>query len=182
MEDNERQSGFLTALTTEHFVLQTAANGIVSEEGARASLYILALSSSLVAMGFASRAPDVFVPFVATVLPALFLLGVFSAVRLVDGNLEINQLLTHIARIRGYYRSLSQRPNCFSRQAPGAGLKRARGLRCGWDRRSRSSRPPPAWSRSSTASSPAPASLCSPASAYRITASLFPWRSASSPH
>lgn len=56
--------------------------------GCRASLYILSLSSSLVALGFASRSPEVFVPFIAIVLPALFLLGVFTAVRLVDSRLE----------------------------------------------------------------------------------------------
>jgi hypothetical protein len=42
---------FLTALTTEHFVLQTAAGATVSEAATRASLYMPSLSSSLVAMG-----------------------------------------------------------------------------------------------------------------------------------
>ena len=54
MDDKQRQAAFMTALTTEHFVLQTAANATVSEAAARASLYVIALSSSLVAMGFAS--------------------------------------------------------------------------------------------------------------------------------
>jgi hypothetical protein len=58
-------------------------------------------------MGFASRSPDVFVPFVAIVLPAVFLLGVFTAVRLVDSNPESMHCLTGIARIRSYYRTLS---------------------------------------------------------------------------
>ena len=107
MDETARQSAFITALTTEHFVLQTAANSTTSEAGTRASLYIWSLSSSLVAMGFASRSPDVFVPFVAIVLPAVFLLGVFTVVRLVDSNLESMQFLTGIARIRGYYRTLT---------------------------------------------------------------------------
>jgi hypothetical protein len=45
---------------------------------ARASLYVLSLSSALVAMGFASRSRSVFLPFVTTVLPGVFLLGLFT--------------------------------------------------------------------------------------------------------
>jgi hypothetical protein len=104
--DVDRQS-LMSAVVTEHFVLQTAAATTVSEMGTRASLYILALSSALVAMGFAAGSRDVFVPFVATVLPALVLLGVFTVVRLVDALLEYNEYLIDIARIRRFYRSLS---------------------------------------------------------------------------
>lgn len=107
MDEMERQSAFITAVTTEHIVLQTASNSTTSEAGTRASLYIWSLSGSLVAMGFASRSPDVYVPFVAIVLPAVFLLGVFTVVRLVDSNLENMQFLAAIARIRGFYRTLT---------------------------------------------------------------------------
>jgi hypothetical protein len=94
-------------LTTEHFVLQAAASATVADAAARSSLYVFALSSSLVALGFTAQSPDVFVAFAAAVLPALFLLGVFTVVRLVDTALENNQYLTGIARIRGYYRTLT---------------------------------------------------------------------------
>jgi hypothetical protein len=107
MDEKERQSAFMSALVTEHFVLQTAASATISEAGGRASLYVFSLSSSLVAMGFASRSREVFVPFVATVLPALFLLGAFTVVRLVDTTLEYMQCLAGIARIRAYYRTLT---------------------------------------------------------------------------
>lgn len=107
MDDKERQAAFITALTTEHFVLQTAANSTTSEAGTRASLYIFSLSSSLVAMGFASRSPAVLAPFMAIVLPAVFLLGVFTVARLVDSNLESMYFLAGIARIRSYYRTLT---------------------------------------------------------------------------
>jgi hypothetical protein len=107
MDDKQRQEAFMSALVTEHFVLQTGANATVSESGTRASLYILALSSALVAMGFAAQSRDVFVPFVATVLPAVFLLGLFTVVRRVDALLEYNDFLVGIARIRGYYRTLT---------------------------------------------------------------------------
>jgi hypothetical protein len=107
MDDKDRQAAFMSALTTEHFVLQTAANATVSEAGARASLYLLTLSSSLVAMGFAAQTREVFVPFVATVLPAVFLLGVFTILRLVDAAVAYNQLLARMSRIREHYRTLS---------------------------------------------------------------------------
>jgi hypothetical protein len=107
MDDKERQAGFMSALTTEHFVLQTVASGTISEAAARASLYVLALSSSLVAMGFASRSPEVFLYFAATILPALFLLGVLTVIRLIDTGLDSQLALTGIARIRAYYRTLT---------------------------------------------------------------------------
>jgi hypothetical protein len=58
-------------------------------------------------MGFAAGTREVFVPFVATVVPAVFLLGLFTVGRLVDANLEYQQFLTGIARIREYYRALT---------------------------------------------------------------------------
>jgi hypothetical protein len=107
MDDKERQAAFITVLTTEHFVLQTAANATVSEAAARASLYVFSLSSSLVAMGFASGSQEAFLPFAATILPALFLLGIFTVVRLVDTGIQNQRCLTGIARIRSYYRTLT---------------------------------------------------------------------------
>jgi hypothetical protein len=118
-ESGDRQAAFLSALVTQHFVLQTAANATVSEQGTRASLYVLALSSALVAMGFASRDPEVFVPFVATVLPALFLLGLFTVVRLIDAAMEYNSFLTGIARIRRYYRTLTPEAAAYLSAASG---------------------------------------------------------------
>jgi hypothetical protein len=44
---------------------------------------------------------------VATVLPGLFVLGVFTVLRLVDNAIENLQFLAGVARIRGYYRSLT---------------------------------------------------------------------------
>jgi hypothetical protein len=48
-----------------------------------------------------------FLPFAAAVLPALFLLGVLTVIRLVDTALENQQALRGIARIRAYYRTLN---------------------------------------------------------------------------
>jgi hypothetical protein len=107
MDAKEPPPAFVSALTTEHFVLQGALSANTGEVGTRASLYIFSLSSSLVALGFASQSADLFVPFVAIVLPAVFILGVFTAVRLVDSNLEGILFLNSIARIRQYYRTLA---------------------------------------------------------------------------
>jgi len=107
MDEKDRQSAFFSALTTEHFVLQTAANGTISEAAARSSLYVFSLSSTLVAIGFTSRSREIFLPFVAVVLPVLFALGVFTVLRLVDTTLENMRYLTGIARIRAYYRTLN---------------------------------------------------------------------------
>jgi hypothetical protein len=107
MDQKEPASAFMSALTTEHFVLQSALSANTSEVGTRASLYIFSLSSSLVALGFASQSPELFVPFVAIVLPAVFILGLFTTVRLVDSNLEGILFENDIARIRQYYRTLA---------------------------------------------------------------------------
>jgi len=63
MDDKEQQTAFMSALVTEHFVLQTAASATVNEAGARTSLYVLSVSSSLLAMGFLSRSADMFLAF-----------------------------------------------------------------------------------------------------------------------
>jgi hypothetical protein len=106
MDERSEQASLLTALTTEHFVLQTANNSTYAEASARSTLYVMALSSSLVAMGFVASSTDVLVPFAAISLPAVFLLGIFTVVRLVESALDSMQCLAGIARIRGYYRTL----------------------------------------------------------------------------
>jgi hypothetical protein len=107
MDEQAGQSAFISALGTEHFVLQSASSTTVAEAGTRASLYVLSLSSSLVAMGFAVQTPGAFMPLAATVLPAIFLLGLFTVLRLVDTSIEHYQFQTAIVRIRRYYRNLT---------------------------------------------------------------------------
>jgi hypothetical protein len=107
MEGKEPSPALMSALTTEHFVLQGALSANTGEVGTRATLYLFSLSSSLVALGFASQSPTLFVPFLAIVLPAVFILGVFTSARLIDSNLEGILFLNGIARIRQYYRTLA---------------------------------------------------------------------------
>ena len=106
MDEQSEQAALLSALTTEHFVLQTANNSTYSEASARSTLYVMALSSALVAMGFVASSTDLLIPFAAISLPAVFLLGIFTVVRLVESTLESMQCLSGIARIRAYYRTL----------------------------------------------------------------------------
>lgn len=97
----------LTALTTEHFVLQTARSGTIGEANGRAALYLGALSSALIALGFVSRDPHTFRLFVAVVLPALLAMGWFTFMRMVATSVENVRYLVRIQRIRSWYRQLA---------------------------------------------------------------------------
>jgi hypothetical protein len=103
-------SKLLTALTTEHFTLQGARAQTMSESAARASLYIIAVSSTLVALGFIaqlSEIGDVFNVFALTVLPTLYMLGAVTFIRLVECSAEDFRYGLAINRIRGYYKELA---------------------------------------------------------------------------
>jgi hypothetical protein len=100
----------LTALTTEHFTLQGARSVTVSESAARSSLYLISVSSALVALGFigqVSATGDPFRVFALTVLPTLYVLGLFTFVRLVQSVAEDFQYARAINRIRQHYLQLA---------------------------------------------------------------------------
>jgi hypothetical protein len=107
MEESDRESAFQAALGNEYFVLQSAASTTVSESSTRASLYVFSLSSTLVAVGFVSQTERAFGPFLAVVLPTLFVLGVFTTVRLVDTGVQNVSFLRGMARIRRYWADLT---------------------------------------------------------------------------
>jgi hypothetical protein len=88
MDEQSQQTALLSALTTEHLLLQTANSSSYLE----------------VAMGFLARSPAVLIPFAAAVLPTVFLTGIFTVVRLVETALESMHYLDGIACIRGRYR------------------------------------------------------------------------------
>jgi hypothetical protein len=96
----------LTALTTEHFTLQGARAQTASESASRASLYILAVSSTLVALGFVETG-QTFDVFALTVLPTLYVLGVFTFVRVVECGAEDFRYGVAINRIRNYYKQIA---------------------------------------------------------------------------
>lgn len=99
---SDRTSAFYSALLTEHFVLESARGITVSESSSRASLYLMTLSSSLVAFGFLAQT-NFAIGFLAVVIPVVFLLGIFTYQRLVETSLEDVAALASIQRIRGVY-------------------------------------------------------------------------------
>jgi hypothetical protein len=105
----EAGQGFLQALTTEHFTLQTARAVAVNEGNGRTALYVGALSSTLVALALvAQRSPlgEVFFVVALTVLPAVFFLGLVTFVRVLQSSIEDIIYARAINRIRHYYTEL----------------------------------------------------------------------------
>jgi hypothetical protein len=78
---------------------------IIAEQVGRGMFYMGAVSSALITFGFVAQAADL-TPFIAPVLPALFLLGEFTFAALLRNSMESVVLLRQIQRIRHYYRGL----------------------------------------------------------------------------
>lgn len=109
---------FLSAITTEHFVMQTAIGAAVSEQQGRAAMYLYSLSGALVAMGFMAQSSNLML-FIAAVLPMIFLTGLLTILRLVDIGMESLQSHVTIARVRAYYRSLGNAAEAIFDKAHG---------------------------------------------------------------
>jgi hypothetical protein len=107
MAEDKPPPEFMSALVTEHFVLQSTASATISESGSRVAIYLSALSSGLVAIGFASSSPHALAALAFTVLPTVFLLGLFTVVRLIDTSVANIISQRRIELIRGYYASLA---------------------------------------------------------------------------
>jgi hypothetical protein len=104
-EEPDRQQ-LLTALTTEHFGLAGARAQATGESSARAALYISSVSSTLVALGFIGQITEVgdtFKIFALTALPTLYVLGLFTFIRVVENGVEDLMMGRAINRIRNYY-------------------------------------------------------------------------------
>ena len=110
MAETPNRQELLTALTTEHFTLQGARAQTTSESTARAGLYIAAVSSTLIALGFiaqASEAGDVFNVFSLVVLPTLYVIGLFTFLRMSESAEEDLLYGRAINRIRHHYVELA---------------------------------------------------------------------------
>jgi hypothetical protein len=97
---------FLTALVTEHFVLQTARSIGTGEATSRAGLYVATLSSGLVATGFASG-KAYFAVFLGAVVVVVLALGLVTFARLVEISREDLARLRDIRIVHRYYGTLS---------------------------------------------------------------------------
>jgi len=108
-DDDKPQPEFMSALVTEHFVLQSVASATISESSSRVTIYLSSLSSGLVAMGFASASHKALAALAFTVLPTVFLLGCFTIVRLIDTSVGNIVSQRRMERIRHYYATRSWR-------------------------------------------------------------------------
>jgi hypothetical protein len=122
--DEHQQPGqaFMSALVTEHFVLQSARSTTVSEAVGRSAVYLTCVSSAVVAFGFFAASTHSLAPVVATVLPALIILGVFTFVRLVETSVENVVFLRRIEAIRRYYATLDPAAAAFFASAQGTAV------------------------------------------------------------
>jgi hypothetical protein len=99
-----------TFATTEHFNLQTARAMTVSEANGRASIYLAALSSNLIALAFIgqmSRLGVAFYAFALILLPVLAFVGTVTFLRLVQSSVEDIAYAQRIALLRSYYLRVS---------------------------------------------------------------------------
>jgi len=122
----DRQLG-LTALTTEVFNLQTARVGTISEANGRATLYLGTLSSAVIALAFVGQGNDLgdgFYAFAFTLLPTVFLLGVFTYARLVQTSLEDVVYTLAQFRIREYFVHLDPAAAPFFPPTDSAGISK----------------------------------------------------------
>jgi hypothetical protein len=107
MADEKPPPEFMSALVTEHFVLQSTSSATISESGSRVAIYLSSLSSGLVAIGFASSSPRALAALAFTVLPTVFALGWFTVVRLIDTSVANVISQRRMELIRRYYASLA---------------------------------------------------------------------------
>ncbi|MBY8874927.1 hypothetical protein K7640_24160 [Micromonospora sp. PLK6-60] len=103
MEDREREQALLTALTTEHFVLQTSRSATITESVGRTTVFLSLLSAGLIGLGFVSGQGALIRPYLAAVLPTLVITGLLTFARLVQNMVENSLDLRRIQQIRAYY-------------------------------------------------------------------------------
>ena len=109
-EFGERLGAAVSFATTEHFNLQTARVATVAEANGRASLYLAALSTNLIALAFVgqmSRLGTAFYAFALILFPVLAFVGVVTFQRLVQSSIEDIAYAHRIARLRAFYVGLA---------------------------------------------------------------------------
>ena len=106
----DRLGPAVTFATTEHFTLQTARSSTISEANGRASVYLAAVSSNLIALAFIgqmSQLGTAFHAFALILLPVLAFLGVVTFQRLVQSSIEDIAYAQRIGRLREFYLNLA---------------------------------------------------------------------------
>ncbi|MCP3786926.1 hypothetical protein NLX85_26515 [Micromonospora sp. A3M-1-15] len=103
MDDDAREQALLTALTTEHFVLQTGRSATVAESVGRTTVFLSLLSAALIGLGFVSGSGSLLRPYLGAVLPTLVVTGLLTFGRLVQNMVENSLDLQRMQRIRAWY-------------------------------------------------------------------------------
>ena len=96
----------LSALTTEHFVLQSARSSMITESLGRTTIYLGSLSATLVALALVVQGDtteDDVRLFALILLPALIFLGTVTFVRVLENSIEDTMYVMAINRIRRFY-------------------------------------------------------------------------------
>lgn len=100
----------LTILTTEHFTLQSARSLCLQDMQGRSTMFLTTVSASLIAIGFFGAATHFeggFVVFVLALLTSLWVLGVFTFLRILQAAVEDVIICFGIARIRHRYTDIA---------------------------------------------------------------------------
>ena len=105
-EHSPLPTAMIPILTTEHFTLQSARGVIMAEIGSRATIYLSAVSASMVALAFVTTladAEELIRGFVLVVLPVLAFMGFVTKARLVQLSYTDFHYQRAINRIRHFY-------------------------------------------------------------------------------
>jgi hypothetical protein len=97
------QQSILAFMTTEHFTLQTARGAANAEISSRLQLFVTSLSGTTVTLALAAQLSGlgpVFQTFALILLPALYLLGVMTLLRILQASNEWRIYGQGMARIR----------------------------------------------------------------------------------
>ncbi|SCF13392.1 hypothetical protein GA0074695_3706 [Micromonospora viridifaciens] len=103
MDEDAREQALLTAVTTEHFVLQTSRSATIAESVGRSTIFMSMLSAALIGLGFVSSGGHLLRPYLGAVLPTLVITGLLTFARLVQSMVENEVDLQRIQRIRAWY-------------------------------------------------------------------------------
>jgi hypothetical protein len=96
----------LSALTTEHYTLQSARSSTVLEANGRSQLFLAALTGAVVALALVAELEGLgrtFTVFALSLLPAVLALGLTTYVRLADLAVQDGLYARAIGRIRAFY-------------------------------------------------------------------------------
>src|SRR5579859_4290638 len=105
-KSRELSSQLVSMMTTEHYNLQTGRAMTISEANGRASLFVGAVSSGLIALALVAQLSHLgtaFYVFSLVVLPTLFLMGLITFERVLQSDMADIIYTRGINRIRHLY-------------------------------------------------------------------------------